>query len=286
MSTWQKLTQAITQLTGKTAKEETQGGEKKADGDVINDPSKIVSLLMEATDDKTEVSLGFGSKILTYTTRFMPQAGKDAAGSAEPSSEYLRDQAYLLIGGIEPPEGDVKIRNAARVTLSFTKGNKFNEFQAKVFSESEELAFEAERPKEGEKIVRGTRLTFPPAIYRKPQRRGSIRVKPSEEARLTLRVTREAGVTFPAAVFDISMGGVCFLLPSEVAPVVEGSEVGLMFVWSADKELYLQGILVKMGGRESNVVGQVRFIINSYEETRKLGELVSYVERLGLKGKK
>ena len=269
MNPWEMFKKMV-EPERKYARAPSTAGETSSEENVLTDEAKIVSMLMQATDDKTHIQIAFGNKILIYETRFMTvlSTGSQGAGGSEPSSEYLSEKEYILIGAIDPQEGNEKVMTSPSAVILFAQGNKFNEFQTSFIEVVEGLDGKAPNFK----------MSFPQTIYRKPQRRETVRAKYSEKSRITLRVTREAGVTFTAPIFDVSIGGLCFLLPDGVAPLLEDADVEVAFIHGEEEPLVLQGILVKMGARENKACAQVKFIVDSYETTRKIGELVTRIE--------
>ncbi|MEO5350671.1 MAG: hypothetical protein H7836_13640 [Magnetococcus sp. YQC-3] len=142
MSTWNKLTQAVSKLRGsdKTVKKPpgltnpvTQA--KEEDDNVLTNEARIVDMLMQAVDSNAEVLIAFGSKVIAYKTHFQKEKETGASAGTEPSSEYLRDMAYVLIGPTDPLEGITKLLNNQPATLSFVSGGKFNEFEARYLNE-------------------------------------------------------------------------------------------------------------------------------------------------------
>ncbi|MEO5334343.1 MAG: PilZ domain-containing protein [Magnetococcus sp. YQC-5] len=366
MGTWNKLTQAVSKLKGaaKTSKPPAPVGSVtqetgEENDNVLTNEARIVEMLMQAVDSNAEVLIAFGSKVISYKTHFQKEKETGASAGTEPSSEYLREMAYVLIGPTDPLDGTTKLLHNQPATLSFVSGGKFNEFEARYLDEMElqklsptvgsrqqagllqrpglppltqrfgmpfvhprhgtrasaptkaapgaPLTFETKQgaepgaslkaaqpettapPAEEEKGPQTAfRITFPDKIFRKPQRRNTVRARYSDEARVALRITREAGVVFFATIVDVSTGGLCFRLPEEEAPISEGSVVEGTFQYWLDEEEVLvteRGTLLKMGTRQGKTVGQIVFANDSYEVIREIGELVAYVERVRLQAR-
>ncbi|MBF0401920.1 MAG: PilZ domain-containing protein [Magnetococcales bacterium] len=329
MSTWKKLANAVSQLSGgsKTVKKPPGMGAPpvaetpEADDNITTNEAKIIEMLMHAIDSNSEIVLAFGSKIIVYKTRFLPEVETGPGATGAISSEYIRDKTHIRISATEPLDGLTKLQNGQSATVSFVFGNKFNEFEARLIDEGSlhglVIAPEKERvraatgrppiatkpprvipgltpvttppptPPPTEAVVGADgvptyKITFPDKIFRKPQRRASVRVKYFEDARVALSIKREAGVSFFAPIVDIGAGGVCFTLPDDEAPIAEGSEVDVTFYWDEEKELADKGTLIKMGSRHGKPVGQIAFATESYEVIRQLGELVAHIERARL----
>lgn len=330
MSTWRKLTQAISQLTGDNvvrkppsaaAATDLPGTEKREDDTLLTDEARIVEMLMHVVDSNLQVQLAFGSKIIVYTAHFLPEQATDASGGSEPSSEYLQKKSHIRMGPTEPLEGITKLQNGQSATCSLVYGNKFNEFETHlIVSNLHGLVVVAGKgesqptigqspplptplpnrpdttppptpPIEGAENMTAVeaapsyQISFPDKIFRKPQRRTTVRIKNSEDARVSLSIRREAGISFFAPIVDIGVGGVCFMLPEEEAPISEESELELIFYWDEEGEVTCKGSLVKMGVRQGKNVGQIAFSPDSYVVVRALGELVAYIERTRLQSR-
>ncbi len=353
---FQAVHQIAAQLTGHLKKDQGKGRltEKLAeepDDDLITVDTRIAEMLMQAVDSKLEVLVTFGSKVLVYRSKFMPDKEIGPGGSDILSSEYLRDRAYIVIGPTDPLDGITKLQNGRSATLSFVYGGKFNEFEAHIWdglavgnsTDTEEkrrlLSATRMHPKQGMFRQPGTpstptatqrptvlpksvpaaqagvanggmmgagqgvadgvateasqecKLTFPDKIFRRPQRRSTVRVKCSEDARVSLSIKREAGYSFFAPIVDVSVGGVCFVLPNDEAIMFEGSEEEVTFRWSEGqyeedaREVTDKGTLLKMGNRQGKPVGQLVFSAESYEVIREMGELVAHIERARLQSR-
>lgn len=272
MSLWKDIKKAVLPKKNSERPKAIKIATTKGDGDVVTDPARIASMLVQAADLGIPVEIGFGSKILTYKTKIQTKPWQDKGGNDKSSSDYLMQKEYILIEEIDPSSGNEKILNAPVAILSFPLNNKFNEFHARF----DELATVGAQSEDGFK------LSFPDTIYRKPQRRNSARVKVHSGSKVSLSVERAAGLTFFTTIYDLSMGGICFLVPTGEGILTEGTDVELTFRWPFEKELVISGTLIKVGYREGKPSAQVCFSIDSYKMTRELGELVVYVERQDL----
>ena len=147
MSIWKNLTQAVSQLTGSNDQESQEPAlpdptvdTEDADGNILTNEYKIIEMLMDVVDGKSEILLTFGSKVLAYKTHMLPDQESGLSSGSEPSSEYLRDKAYILIGDTDPPEGAIKLLNGHPATLSFAYGGRFNEFATELQVPTGEIA--------------------------------------------------------------------------------------------------------------------------------------------------
>ena len=246
---------------------------KQDDGDAITDGPAISNLLVAAAEAKVSVEVGFGNKIVVFQSHFMLEHESEN-GDSEPTAAYLRDRKYVLLGELTPSDGNERVVNAEFLTLHFPVNNKFTEFQTRFL----EMADRTD--------AKAFRLAFPTVAFRKAQRRGALRAQVTEAHGLSMMVTRATGVGFEATVSDVSTGGVGFFIPRDVAQFSPPSEVEVSLAWPDGQELSLPGQLIREGNRKGKRYGQIRFNIRSYELTRKLGELVAFVQRKRLSGRR
>ena len=292
---WKKFKNYADKEAGKSNIEVS--GIEKDDDDIISEKSKISTLLMQAADDKTTVEIAFGSRILVYETKFKLDYDTDMeeAGSSELSSEYLRKGDYLLIGNIDPPEGNDKLRTTATgagssASLQFPQSSKFHEFHVRLIEELDARGTEVEEvapvgQAEGEaEAPLLFKLEFPETIFRKKQRRASARFEVPETAKILLTVTRPAQETFRAALINIGAGGLNYMQPDGNAIITEQSHLLLKLEWPDEKMVEVPGTLVKNRTMSGKTQVHVRFSVETYEATRELGEAVAYIQRLSLEG--
>ena len=245
----------------------------REDGDVITDGPTIANLLVAAAEAKVPVEVGFGNKIVVFRSHFLLEHEAEN-GDAEPTAAYLRKRNHVLLAELTPSDGNERVVNAEFLTVHFPVNNKFTEFQTHFLGMADRTDAKA------------FKLAFPTIAFRKAQRRGALRAQVTEAHGLSMMVTRAAGVGFEATVFDVSTGGVGFFIPSDVAQFSPPSEVEVNLSWPDGQELSLPGQLIREGNRKGKRYGQVRFNIRSYELTRKLGELVAFVQRKRLSGRR
>ncbi|WP_130470057.1 PilZ domain-containing protein [Candidatus Magnetaquicoccus inordinatus] len=133
MSTWKKL---VSQLTGgdkKAKKIEALVNVEEEENTIVTDEFRIIEMLMHVIDAKSEVLLTFGNKVLIYKAHFLPEKESGPGASEEPSSEYIRNKLYIVIGQTDPPGGRIKLANGQPATFSFVYGSKFNEFTGGIY---------------------------------------------------------------------------------------------------------------------------------------------------------
>ncbi|WP_130472191.1 PilZ domain-containing protein [Candidatus Magnetaquicoccus inordinatus] len=311
---WQHFTKNIQHLTGNSNRTEepesssTFALDEKPKENIQEDPATIAQTLMHAVDSRSEVQVCFGSKILIYRSRFLPEVESGAGGSGELSSEYLRNMDYLLIGPTDPPEGYYKFLHGRAATLFFVYGGKINQFVSSLWNgfstremsvatnvQKTASSYAPARPEtalsaatdslDGSAVMSSLKLIFPERIFRKAQQRDSVRIKYHEDARVLLTITRAAGYDFFAKIVDLSTGGVRFELPSDEPFIAEKSEVSTTFSWAEEMAVTTRGTVVKIMLRKGKPVGQIIFAADSYEVIRDIGKLVTHIERVHLRNR-
>ena len=246
---------------------------KVADGEIVSDGATLANLLTSAAEGKVPVEVGFGNKILTFQSRFALEMESDDLATTG-TAAYLRRREYVLLAELDRPEGNERVMNTEFLTLHFPTQSKFVEFKTRFLEISDRA--------EGKKAFK---LAFPNIAFYKPQRRGAVRVQIGPSHGIAATVTRAAGVDFEVELADVSMGGVGFVIPRDIAKLEAQSDVEVRLAWPPENTLLLPGKLVRMGFKQNKQIGQVRFTIRSYELTRQLGELVAYAQRKRLSGR-
>jgi hypothetical protein len=135
MSTWKKLVSQFTGGDKKAKKIEALVAPDEDENTIITDEFRIIEMLMHVIDAKSEVLLTFGNKVLVYKTHFLSEKESGPGASEEPSSEYIRNKLYIVIGPTDPQGGRTKLANGQVATFSFVYGSKFNEFTASLYQD-------------------------------------------------------------------------------------------------------------------------------------------------------
>ncbi|MBF0096151.1 MAG: PilZ domain-containing protein [Magnetococcales bacterium] len=133
MSTWKKLVSQFTGGDKKAKKIEALVAPDEDENTIITDEFRIFEMLMHVIDAKSEVLLTFGNKVLVYKAHFLPEKETGPGAGEEPSSEYIRNKQYIVIGPTDPQGGRTKLANGHVATFSFVYGSKFNEFTASIY---------------------------------------------------------------------------------------------------------------------------------------------------------
>ncbi len=271
---WQRFIKGVARLTeegghGTQRKYATTGWTGDPHGNILKNESKMVEMLMHAVDSRSEVHLSFGRKVLEYRTHFLTGREMGLDESGEPSSEYLRDKAYILVGPTDSPEGNERIGTGQMATLSFVQGNSVNEFTSCLLNKGESHGV--------------FKMAFPDTISRKPVQRDSIRVANSDTTGVTLRVEDDEGADFDATLLDISIGGCSFILPHGETPISVETVMKLVFSWGEKKQIIQHGTLFKIQTRQGKVIVHVGFCAGTYETMQEIGELVTHLECIHLR---
>ncbi|MBF0180305.1 MAG: PilZ domain-containing protein [Magnetococcales bacterium] len=163
--------------------------------------------LLEITDPDQMQKLAATAILNRYA------AGVKTQTEAEPN-EKPEDTQWIRITPLEPTDGNMKIRKANKVILSFYLGL---EHYRTVVVFQRVLRLEA-----GQAIE----LSWPPAIISSP-RRQQIRVEIPDEIHLEVQVQKKGTEPFMARVVDLSSGGLSFACQESAAPLEIGDKLGL-----------------------------------------------------------
>ncbi|MBF0184642.1 MAG: PilZ domain-containing protein [Magnetococcales bacterium] len=277
-SLWQRFSQAMAHLTSQqqprhpTASARPDGA-GQAQNELIRQPTKIAEILMQASDAHTELHIAFGSRVLEYKTRLLPDHENVHGGASALSSEYLRNHSYLLLAGTDPADGNEKIQLGRMGMVTFMSGGKLHEFKTMRLPATT-LSADHSPPH---------RMSFPEQMTRKPLRRDAARIPYQPASGVSMRLVDAEGVHYDAVILDISVGGCRFLLPHDQSPPQEGSQVRFFFQWRDDQELVQEGTMFKVQYRQGEVIGHAGFHADNYEAIRTIGELVTHIERIHLR---
>ena len=280
-NSWRKLYQKIADYAEQETEKSviTIKGIEKGEDDVVSDQQSIITMLMQAADDGTQMEIAFGNHILKYKAKIELEQDDDI-NISELSSEYLRQGLYLRLS-IEDADAIKKAGAGFAAVLQFTQNNRLNEFYTQLLLGEDEYSGSQQR-KDDPFQNSLFRMTFPDTIFRKMQRRSHARFSMPPDAKVSLMVERPAQITFPAQLRNIGNGGLSFLQPADITPMTENCHLKVVLQWDIDQEIILNGTLVKNKITRNEICAHIRFSIESYEVSRALGELVSDVERIAL----
>ncbi|MBF0189664.1 MAG: PilZ domain-containing protein [Magnetococcales bacterium] len=136
------------------------------------------------------------------------------AGAGDAASGPETDERWILITPLEPPDGNMRIRKAAKVVIGFCLGLEL--FRTVVSFRK------VQRVETGQAIE----LSWPPAFQRSPKRQ-QHRVDIPADMDLEVQVQKRGAEPFTARIVDLSPGGLSFTCDALSVPLESGDKVGL-----------------------------------------------------------
>ncbi|MEO5330660.1 MAG: PilZ domain-containing protein [Magnetococcus sp. YQC-5] len=176
---------------------------------IDNEEKRYGARLLGLSEDPEQVKKQAADAILAqYAARLQPA---EAANNRDGPT----DARWILITPLEPIDGNMKIRKAAKITLGFYRGLE----QYRV-----EVAFrKVQRVETGQAIE----LSWPAVIHSMPMRL-QHRVEIPDDMDLTVQVQKRGEEPFIAKIVDISSGGLSFTCQEGASStLVAGDKVGL-----------------------------------------------------------
>lgn len=125
---------------------------------------------------------------------------------------------YLIIDALDPAIGNLRIRKSDSVILKMNT-HRYN------------LSFDVNYVEMVERNV--LKLSFPEKIIIRTEKRAAIRVTIDRDWGLKTTVTREAGITFPVKIINISSGGIYFQPEATLPTIIGGGHITCHFNWKS-----------------------------------------------------
>ncbi|OSM05237.1 hypothetical protein [Magnetofaba australis] len=247
-------------ISGKGDKQEDAAAKLLKEG-TVDDVEKIISIIIKAIEDNLPVQLTIGEQDpFTYYTYFERE---------HENTIYLKEARYVLIAALDPPIGNIKIRNAVYV-------------DAQMFTDTTlvraRLRFQKVRES---KIIQ---LSFPAKLEQEPQKRAVIRAKIDPKWALNLEIIRPSGVKFDAKAYDIGTGGLAFYpVKKDLPRITDGSRSEVVIHWPEGKPIRIDAMLIGEFSKEGYTGYRCRFMIGNYELAKQIEEMVAWVQRQTLK---
>lgn len=232
------------------------------EGDLAN-PSEIAHLLVLVLEGKYPVRIFLANSSGCYYTHLEWEFIEYEEGEVLQSKEYLEEGDYLLLAPLDPPIGNIKIRNAAEIRAEFA---------------SERHLLECVTTLQTTTPDRKICLAFPKTLRVKPQKRAAVRVPVDRKMRVTASVVRPSGIVFSATFVDVSVTGAAFSPTGATPRIADHSRVELLIDYPEGKcsvEAVVLGSFIKTG----ETVFRAQFLISSHKISGEVSAFVSYVQR-------
>lgn len=236
----------------------------------IQDKLQIRDLLLKAIIGSESVDVALDGSDESFTSIFLPFQPK-VPGTGDITREtdfipggYLKEMNQILLSPLEPSFGNVKIRRAGKIQLTFyLDGDAFRT----------NVAFQG--------VVTGVdghalRMVFPQFLLQE-QRRQAKRIKIPFGMNYKIRIRPVHGDMFDTQLGDISATGLSFYYPSGTQPLAADSEISIHLPVGNGRSLELFGMVCNIHTiRDANNLetlrkkGGVEFFPITHAETHDL----------------
>ncbi|MBF0455207.1 MAG: hypothetical protein HQL72_10385 [Magnetococcales bacterium] len=169
---------------------------------------------------------------------------------------------FLMIDALDPAIGNLRIRKCDSVVLKMNT-SRYN------------LAFHVDFLEMVERNI--LKLSFPDQMTVRTEKRAAIRVSIDKKWGLKTQVTRDAGITFPVNLLNISSGGVYFQPKGSLPSIINGGHVVCHFKWKSQKiNCNTQATIIEHQVIDEVLYYRARFQFEQYDSAmRELEALVA-----------
>ena len=126
----------------------------------------------------------------------------------------------MIIDALDPAIGNLRIRKSSSVILRMSTKRYNLEFEVSYVDLFKNNVL---------------RLSFPEKIIIRTEKRAAVRVSVDKKWSLTTTVTRDAGITFPVNLINISSGGIFFQPLGKLPSILDGGHIISHIKWKSQK---------------------------------------------------
>jgi c-di-GMP-binding flagellar brake protein YcgR len=224
---------------------------------IVEEKKNLMQLLTLMTmEGDFPINVRIGSQIFDYHSFLKLDMINGSMGEAN---------LYLIIDALDPAIGNLRIRKSESVTIRLNTHRYNLEFSVDYLETV------------GQNILK---LSFPETTIIRTEKRAAIRVSIDKKWGIETSVTREAGITFPVKLINISSGGLFFQPLGELPTLINGGHVSCHFKWKAQKiACSAQATIIERNSIEDTVYYRARFIFEQYNVAmRDLEALVATIQ--------
>ncbi|MBF0381147.1 MAG: PilZ domain-containing protein [Magnetococcales bacterium] len=185
-------------------------GENVDDAVVVSEKKTLMQLLSFMTmEGDFPINVRIGSQIFDYHSFLKLDMVP---------GQHMEANLYLIIDALDPAIGNLRIRKSSSVVIRMSTKRYNLEFVVNYIDLYRSNIF---------------KLSFPETILIRTEKRSSVRVSIDKKWSLTANLTRDAGITFPVKLMNISSGGIYFKPPSKLPTLLDGGNVVCHFKWKS-----------------------------------------------------
>ncbi|MEO5340678.1 MAG: PilZ domain-containing protein [Magnetococcus sp. MYC-9] len=227
-------------------------------------------ILLSVLEGKFPVRVLLGNTSFWYYSHFEWELVENEAGEVLESRAYLEEGRYLLLAPLDPPIGNLKIRNAKEVCLELA---------------SQYHLLECVTTLEQITPLRKIRLAFPKSIRQKPQQRLAVRVPVLRGMPIVATIIRPSGIVFEAQFRDLSSGGAAFCATGAIPKIADHSRI-TMSITFPDGKVEVDAVIAGSFPKDGEHIFRAQFLVADHQTSRTINSLVSYVERENIQRRK
>ncbi|MBF0161734.1 MAG: PilZ domain-containing protein [Magnetococcales bacterium] len=230
----------------------------------------MVPLFITVLEEKLPIRVMLGDTPFWYYSHFEWELLESESGFVVESRAYLEESKFLLLAPLDPPIGNLKIRNAKEVHLELT--SKYHLLECTTTLEQITPA-------------RKIRLVFPRSMRQKPQQRLAVRVPVARNMPIVASVIRPSGIVFEAQFRDISSGGSAFCATGAIPKIADHARVTMAITYP-DGKLEVEAVVVGSFPKDGEHIFRSQFLVADQQTSRDINALVSYVQRENIQRRK
>lgn len=230
------------------------GGDKSDSGkSLVKDVQQIQQIIEIAVTNGSAINVQIPGEKILFTTFFASTTAADF--------KTKEGDLCLLVSPLDPPMGNIKIRGAAYLNISFFTDTYIAEAKVNYIKFLED---------------RSIQLSFPKEVIRGAQKRSSARVKMDPKLNISTHIKRPAGFMIPVKIYDISTGGVAFYSEETIPPMLENTRVIFIISRPAQRDIEVIANVLGVMNKDGKTCYRTTFIHkgDSQKEVDKLIQLL------------
>lgn len=220
------------------------GGAAKDNKIAVKDTLQIQQLIETAVVHGSAIVVRIPGEKIRFTTYFSTTNANDF--------KTTDGQWCLLVAPLDPPLGNIKMRGAPYLTISFFTDLFVVESRVNYLKNLED---------------RSIQLSFPTAMFRSPQKRSSARIVVDPKMNIQAKIRRPAGLTFAVKIYDICVGGVAFYSDDTIPPMLENTRLVFTISRPAQRDIEITAVILGVFNKDEKTC--YRAIFGHKEESLK-----------------
>ncbi|MBF0462324.1 MAG: PilZ domain-containing protein [Magnetococcales bacterium] len=237
---------------------------------VVDSLSAMLPLLTTVLEEKFPVQIFLNNAATSFYSHFEWELLEDEKGQVLQSKNYLERGEYLLLAAMDPPIGNLKIRNSTEIRLEFASKHHLIEC---------ETTLDLITP------ARKICLAFPKKLKQKQQQRLAVRVPVERTMTVVASIVRPSGIVFDAKFCDVSSGGAAFFAMGATPRIADHSRVEMTITYPGGKVM-VDAVVLGTFSKNGEQVFRAQFLVDSHKTSSDINALVAHVQRENIQRRK